>query len=64
MEVTVFLPPFIVTSIITLLLFIITRERMGWRVRDASLLAVGVSSLLGAFSYILMAALLGCPPCS
>jgi len=63
-EVTAYFPPFLLTSILAVLIFLIAREKLSWGLLEASVLAVLSSSLIGAIAYVLMAAVLGCPPCS
>ncbi len=64
MEVVVYFPPFLLTSILAVLIFLIAREKLSWNLIEASALAILSSSLIGAIAYVLMAAVLGCPPCS
>ncbi|NPA85275.1 MAG: hypothetical protein GXO07_04630 [Crenarchaeota archaeon] len=62
-EVVVFVPPFLGTSLISILLFIIAKNKLGWGYAYSITLASLLSALLGALMYIVMTIVLGCPPC-
>ena len=62
-EVVIFVPPFLLTSLSALLLFMITREKLKWKLAISMTLSLTLSVMIGILSYIIMTMAFGCPTC-